>query len=89
MQVFPCPFCGAREEHEFHFADEAGKRRPEPAEAVADADWADYLYSAVAPKGEAREIWVHLTCGTFFVMHRDTVSRAVLGSAPLLHGGSG
>ena len=28
MQTFPCPFCGLRNETEFHFAAEAGKVRP-------------------------------------------------------------
>lgn len=83
MQLFTCPFCGPREETEFHFAAEAGKARPEPAEEVSDADWADYLYLNDAPKGPAREVWVHLTCGEFFVMTRDTVTRAVLDSQTL------
>lgn len=78
MQRFPCPFCGPRDESEFHFAAEAGKPRPEPAPDVSDADWADYLYTADAPRGPAAEIWVHLACGEFFVMTRDTVTRAVL-----------
>ena len=77
MQIFTCPFCGTREETEFHFAAEAGKARPEPAEEVSDADWADYLYMNDAPKGAAREVWVHATCGEFFVMTRDTVTREI------------
>ncbi|MCB2150549.1 MAG: sarcosine oxidase subunit delta, partial [Rhodobacteraceae bacterium] len=44
MQIFPCPFCGPREEHEFLFAAEAGKVRPEPAAKVSDEEWAAYLY---------------------------------------------
>lgn len=83
MQRFPCPFCGPRDETEFHFAAEAGKHRPEPAPAVSDVNWADYLYGQDAPKGGAREVWVHLTCGEFFVMTRDTMSRAVLSSDAL------
>lgn len=78
MQLFRCPFCGAREESEFHFASEAGKHRPEPASSVDDATWSAYLYENVAPKGEAREIWLHVTCGEYSIMHRDTVTRAVL-----------
>ena len=77
MQVFPCPFCGPREEHEFLFAAEAGKVRPEPAEAVSDEDWAAYLHFHKAPEGEAEEVWFHRTCGAYFVMKRDTVTRAV------------
>jgi len=83
MQVFTCPFCGPREETEFHFAAEAGKLRPQPAEDTSDADWADYLYFNDAPRGTAREVWVHVTCGEFFVMTRDTVSREVSDVAPL------
>lgn len=83
MQVFRCPFCGPRDETEFHFAAEAGKARPEPSEAVTDRAWADYLFANTAPRGAAREVWVHLTCGEFFVMTRDTVSRAVHGSEAL------
>lgn len=83
MQLFPCPFCGVRDETEFHFAAEAGKIRPGLADPVSDRDWADYLHASAAPRGPAREVWVHLTCGEFFVMTRDTVSRAVLDSAAL------
>lgn len=78
MQIFTCPFCGDRDEREFHFAVEAGKRRPEPAADVSDAAWADYLYAVEAPKGPAREVWLHLTCGEYFLMTRDTVTRDVL-----------
>jgi len=83
MQIFKCPFCGPRDETEFHFATEAGKERPEPAETVTDEAWADYLYMNDAPKGVAREIWVHLTCGEFLVMERDTVTREVISTTSL------
>jgi sarcosine oxidase subunit delta len=83
MQLFPCPFCGPRPETEFHFAVEAGKPRPEPAPAVSDAAWAAYLHLQHNPKGESREVWIHLTCGEFFLMTRDTVSAAVLSADPL------
>jgi sarcosine oxidase subunit delta len=83
MQRFPCPFCGLRDETEFHFAAEAGKVRPEPAPEVSDDAWADYLYMNDAPRGTAREVWVHLTCGEFFVMTRDTVTREVAGAEAL------
>lgn len=83
MQRFPCPFCGLRDETEFHFAVEAGHPRPEPAGEVSDVAWADYLYMHRAPKGESREIWIHLTCGEYFLMTRDTVTRDVLGSEAL------
>lgn len=83
MQIFTCPFCGPREETEFHFAAEAGKHRPAPAEDTSDSAWADYLYMNDAPRGTAREVWQHMTCGEFFIMTRDTVSREVTAAAPL------
>ena len=83
MQRFPCPFCGLRDETEFHFVVEAGKPRPEPADEVSDEKWAQYLYMNKAPKGTAREIWLHQTCGEYFILERDTVSRIVQRSTQL------
>ncbi|MEM6985879.1 MAG: sarcosine oxidase subunit delta [Pseudomonadota bacterium] len=83
MQRFTCPFCGERDETEFHFAAEAGKARPEPANNVNAQDWYEYLYAQDAPQGVAREVWIHLSCGEFFVMERDTVTRDVIATHAL------
>ena len=83
MQLFPCPFCGPRDETEFHFGGEAGKHRPQPAGEVSPESWAGFLHFDANPKGASREIWVHLTCGEFFLMERDTVSHEVKGSQSL------
>lgn len=83
MQQFPCPFCGKREETEFHFVVEAGKPRPEPANDVGDDQWAAYLHMGKSPKGKAQEIWLHTTCGLYFLMTRDTVTREVTDVAYL------
>lgn len=80
--LLPCPFCGPRDETEFTYVGEP-KARPEPAESVSDADWAAYLYVNANPKGEAHEIWLHLTCMDMFAMTRDTTNGAVLMSAAL------
>ena len=77
MHQFPCPHCGLRDETEFRFGAEAGKRRPEPVAEVTAEAWAEYLYISNAPMGMAREVWVHLTCGEFFLMDRDTQTHAV------------
>lgn len=74
MQIFHCPFCGPRPEPEFHFGGEAGNLRPEGFRSVSDADWSAYLHLRRNPKGTAREIWMHVTCGEIFVMERDTVT---------------
>lgn len=77
MQRFTCPFCGLRDEREFHFIGEAGKVRPDTGIDLSDADWARYLYATANPKGASREVWMHLPCKEIFVMERDTVSMQV------------
>jgi len=77
MQRFPCPFCGPRDEREFHYAGDFGKTRPDTAQHVSDADWATYLFSQKNPMGTAREVWVHLPCQEYFAMTRDTLTMAV------------
>lgn len=79
MQLFPCPFCGPRDETEFHFGGEADNSRPE-GENVPARDWAGYLHMRTNSKGATREIWVHLTCGEFFVMERNTIDHVVAAS---------
>jgi sarcosine oxidase subunit delta len=83
MQLFPCPFCGLRDETEFHFAAPAGKVRPEPAGEVSAEHWASYLYMKPNPHGASREIWLHLACGEFFLMERDTMTHEVAGAQAL------
>jgi len=82
MQVFPCPFCGPRDETEFTYLGEP-KARPEPAGETSDATWAEYLYFNANPKGASREIWLHLTCMETFAMIRDTATHAVASSEAL------
>ena len=82
MQLFPCPFCGPREETEFTYVGEP-KTRPEPAEAVSDAQWGAYLWFNANSKGASEEIWLHLTCMESFAMTRDTANNSVLGSRSL------
>ena len=82
MQIFPCPFCGPRDETEFHYGGEAGNVRPDGTDVPIDR-WANYLYMRGNPKGSTREIWVHMNCSEFFVMERDTVTHKVLSSTAL------
>ncbi len=76
MQLFSCPFCGPRDESEFHYGTEAGNVRPDGADVPAGR-WADYLYMRDNLKGATREVWLHMTCGEFFVMERNTVDHKV------------
>ena len=88
MQRFPCPFCGLRDEREFHFAGEAGNTRPAPSagqtpQAQTPQAWAEYLYMEDNPRGRSREVWVHTPCQEYFILTRDTLSMQVLGSEQL------
>ena len=86
MQIFPCPFCGPRDEREFHFAGEAGKTRPDTTMPVSNADWAAYLYAQRNQKGAVREVWMHLPCAEMFVLERDSLTMDVLGATALRDG---
>ncbi|NIZ13038.1 sarcosine oxidase subunit delta [Phaeobacter sp. HF9A] len=86
MQIFPCPFCGPRNETEFHFAGELGKARPTTTEAVSAKEWASYLYAQRNEKGAVHEVWMHLPCSELFVMERDSVTMDVLGARSLREG---
>ena len=83
MQIFPCPFCGPRDEREFHFLGEAGTTRPDTTGEVSDSEWARYLHARRNVRGPAREIWRHIPCAEVFVMERDTVTMHVLGVTSL------
>lgn len=83
MQIFTCPFCGPRDEREFHFVGEIGKTRPDTTQTISDKEWATYLFSSLNAKGAADEAWVHLTCREMFVMRRDTVTMDVLETRAL------
>ncbi|MGD0640520.1 MAG: sarcosine oxidase subunit delta [Roseiarcus sp.] len=83
MQLFPCPFCGTRDETEFRYLGEAGKVRPAGGVATPSADWSRYLYFQRNPRGRVAEIWTHATCGEMFRMERDNVTHAVYAGVSL------
>ena len=75
MLLINCPWCGPREESEFHYGGEAHIQRPADPQALSDAEWADYLFMRTNPKGVHREQWVHSHgCRQWFNVERDTVS---------------
>ena len=59
MLRIPCPWCGLRDEVEFHYGGQAHIARPSEPEALSDEEWADYLYMRDNPKGVLAERWVH------------------------------
>ncbi len=83
MQIFPCPFCGPRDEREFHFVAEAGKTRPDTTGDISGTDWATYLHMHRNDKGRTREVWMHTPCAELFLMERDSTTMDVLGTEDL------
>lgn len=79
MLLIECPWCGPREETEFHYGGQAHIARPEDPAAVSDADWGAYVFLRDNPKGVFAERWCHTAgCRRWFNALRDTVSHRVL-----------
>ena len=79
MLLIPCPWCGARDETEFHCGGQAHIARPVQPAALSDDEWADYLFMRSNPKGVHCERWRHVHgCGRWFNVARDTVSDRIL-----------
>ena len=43
MLVINCPYCGERDEIEFHYGGEAEISRPDYPDKLSDEEWGDYL----------------------------------------------
>lgn len=79
MLRIPCPWCGVRDETEFHYGGQAHVARPGDPDTLADAEWADFLFMRDNPKGEFRERWVHAAgCRRWFNMKRNTVTHEII-----------
>ena len=78
MLLIECPWCGAREEHEFTCGGEAHIARPLEPETLSDAAWADYVFMRTNPKGVHFERWHHSHgCGRWFNAARSTVTHEI------------
>jgi sarcosine oxidase subunit delta len=75
MQLIECPWCGPRDEAEFHYGGEAGVAYPADPSALSDEEWARFVFVRANPKGAFRERWSHTVgCRRWFVAERDTVT---------------
>ncbi len=79
MQLIGCPWCGAREEAEFHYGGQAHVAYPaNPAES-SDVDWAQYVFFRANPRGPFAERWMHTAgCRRWFNVVRDTATHQLL-----------
>ncbi|MCY3980175.1 MAG: sarcosine oxidase subunit delta [Alphaproteobacteria bacterium] len=84
MMRIECPWCGGRDETEFHYGGEAHIMRPENPDALSDEAWADYLFMRANPKGVHAERWMHAQgCRRWFNVLRHTVSHEVVAVYPM------
>ena len=79
MLLIPCPYCGEREEGEFHQGGEAHIERPKNPDKLTDEEWADYLFLRDNRKGIFLERWVHRHgCRRWFNVARNTATNEII-----------
>jgi heterotetrameric sarcosine oxidase delta subunit len=79
MLLIRCPWCGPRDEAEFHYGGQAHVAYPADPEALTDEDWGRYLFVRENPKGAFAERWCHRAgCRRWFNAVRDTLTNEVL-----------
>lgn len=88
MFVIECPYCGPRDQSEFHYGGEAHISRPKAPEDLSDAEWGEFVFRRSNTKGVFAERWNHSAgCRRWFNALRNTASDEFLaiyrmGEAP-------
>ncbi|MDP3891051.1 sarcosine oxidase subunit delta [Nocardioides sp.] len=73
MMLLNCPWCGPRDETEYHYGGQAHVPYPEDTSAQTDEEWAEYLFFRDNPQGPFAEQWSHsVGCRRWFNVVRDT-----------------
>ncbi|MFC8513504.1 sarcosine oxidase subunit alpha family protein [Streptomyces sp. NPDC057257] len=79
MLLIPCPWCGPRDEAEFHYGGQAHVPYPENPSTLTDEEWAKYLFFRANPKGPFAERWSHTAgCRRWFNAVRDTSTNEIM-----------
>ncbi|MEE1757643.1 MULTISPECIES: sarcosine oxidase subunit alpha family protein [unclassified Streptomyces] len=79
MLLITCPWCGPRDEAEFHYGGQAHVAYPETPSALTDEEWARYLFLRDNTKGPFAERWSHAAgCRRWFNAIRDTSTNEIL-----------
>src|SRR5438552_1800635 len=82
LALFPCPYCGPRNQIEFTYGGDATLRRPAPN--APESAWVDYVYLRDNPCGPHDELWYHgAGCRSWFKVRRDTRTHQILESATI------
>ena len=79
MHRITCPWCGPRDEIEFHYRGDATLSRPAP-DAGAEAFY-DYVYTRDNPMGWHLEWWAHAGgCRQWVKVLRNTLTHEINAS---------
>ncbi len=79
MLLITCPWCGPRNDTEFHYGGEAHVLRPSHADDLSDEAFAEYLFLQANPKGPHLERWSHRHgCRRWFNMVRNTATNEII-----------
>ncbi|MFC5218753.1 sarcosine oxidase subunit alpha family protein [Streptomyces coerulescens] len=79
MLLIPCPWCGPRDEAEFHYGGQAHVPYPQDPASLTDQEWARYLFFRDNTKGPFAERWSHAAgCRRWFNAVRDTSTNEIL-----------
>lgn len=84
MQLIDCPWCGPREEVEFHYGGQAHVPYPSTPDDLADEQWARFVFFRDNTKGPRAERWSHgAGCRRWFTAVRDTRTHRVQSVHPI------
>jgi sarcosine oxidase subunit alpha len=81
MLLIDCPWCGKRNEDEFHYGGAAHVPYPADPDALDDIQWSRYLFFRANPKGRFNERWSHSAgCRRWFNALRDTATGELIST---------
>ena len=84
MLLITCPFCGPRNETEYHYGGQAHVPFPAAEAELTDKQWAEYLFYRDNPVGAFAERWMHAVgCRRWFNVVRDTVTYDIAAVYPM------
>ncbi|MET8080738.1 sarcosine oxidase subunit delta [Streptomyces sp. NPDC005303] len=81
MLLITCPWCGPRNETEYHYGGQAHVPYADSPADLTDEQWAEFVFYRDNPKGPFAERWMHsIGCRRWFNVLRDTATHEVLTS---------
>ena len=84
MLLIACPYCGPRNETEFHYGGAAHVAYPDDPAALSDEEWGRYVFVRDNPKGPFAERWLHVEgCRRWFQAVRDTLTNEISRIYPM------